>query len=236
MKKFIIVAISFILILSFSIPCFATTHGNMHEYENHAVYGQYCYSSDPNVNVSTLTNGKYIIETASGLIVTVVPENPNSELLLVVRTIPKTDEAYSWFEKCFQSFDGNIIPLDIYYVDADGNRINIYDDILIEINSNDKVNKVFTLSTDGVVNIVTHLDLRTNIFDIVSGHRRYEACKKLGMKTIPAIFKEMSYDEAVIAMVDSNLQREHILPSEKARALKMKTEAMKRTAGRPSKN
>lgn len=84
--------------------------------------------------------------------------------------------------------------------------------------------------------IVTHLDLRTNKFDIVSGHRRYEACKKLGIKTIPAIFKEMSYDEAVIDMVDSNLQREHILPSEKAKALKMKTEAMKRTAGRPSKN
>lgn len=75
--------------------------------------------------------------------------------------------------------------------------------------------------------IVTHLDLRTNKFDIVSGHRRYEACKKLGIKTIPAIYKEMSYDEAVIAMVDSNLQREHILPSEKARACKMKNDAMK---------
>lgn len=75
--------------------------------------------------------------------------------------------------------------------------------------------------------IVTHLDLRTNKFDIVSGHRRYEACKKLGIKTIPAIYKEMSYDEAVIAMVDSNLQREHILPSEKARAYKMKNDAMK---------
>lgn len=75
--------------------------------------------------------------------------------------------------------------------------------------------------------IVTHLDLRTNKFDIVSGHRRYEACKKLGIKTIPVIFKEMSYDEAVIAMVDSNLQREHILPSEKARAYKMKNDAMK---------
>lgn len=75
--------------------------------------------------------------------------------------------------------------------------------------------------------IVTHLDLRTNKFDIVSGHRRYEACKKLGIQTIPAIFKEMSYDEAVIAMVDSNMQREHILPSEKARAYKMKNDAMK---------
>lgn len=154
MKKFIIVAISLILILTFSIPCFAATYGNMHEYENHAVYGQYRYSSDPNVYMCTLTNGKYIIETASGLIVTVVPKNPDSQLRLVVRIIPKTDEAYSWFEKCFQSFDGNIIPLDIYYVDADGNRINIYDDILIEINSNDKVNKVFTLSTDGVVDSI----------------------------------------------------------------------------------
>lgn len=64
-------------------------------------------------------------------------------------------------------------------------------------------------------------------YEIISGHRRVEVCKKLGIQTVPAIVREMSKDEAVIAMVDSNLQREHLLPSEKAFAYKMKLEAMK---------
>ena len=64
-------------------------------------------------------------------------------------------------------------------------------------------------------------------YEIISGHRRVEVCKELGIKTVPAIIKVMSKDEAVIAMVDSNLQREHLLPSEKAFAYKMKLEAMR---------
>jgi ParB family chromosome partitioning protein len=57
-----------------------------------------------------------------------------------------------------------------------------------------------------------------------------------GLKTLPVIVRNMDDDQAVIQMVDSNLQREHILPSERAFAYKMKLEAIKRTAGRPSKN
>ena len=64
-------------------------------------------------------------------------------------------------------------------------------------------------------------------YEIISGHRRVEACKELGIQIVPAIVREISKDEAVIAMVDSNLQREHLLPSEKAFAYKMKLEAMK---------
>ena len=64
-------------------------------------------------------------------------------------------------------------------------------------------------------------------YEIISGHRRVEVCKELGIQTIPAIVRDMTKDEAVIAMVDSNLQREHLLPSEKAFAYKMKLEAMK---------
>lgn len=64
-------------------------------------------------------------------------------------------------------------------------------------------------------------------YEIISGHRRVEVCKELGIKTVPAIVREMTKDEAVIAMVDSNLQREHLLPSEKAFAYKMKLEALK---------
>ena len=73
-------------------------------------------------------------------------------------------------------------------------------------------------------------------YEIISGHRRQHAAELAGLTTLPVIVRNMSDDEAVIHMVDSNLQREHILPSERAFAYKMKLDAMKRTAGRPSKN
>ena len=73
-------------------------------------------------------------------------------------------------------------------------------------------------------------------YELISGHRRLAACKALGMETMPVIIRDLTDEEAVITMVDSNLQREHILPSEKAFAYKMKMDAMKRKAGRPEKN
>ena len=73
-------------------------------------------------------------------------------------------------------------------------------------------------------------------YELISGHRRLAACKALGMDTMPVIIRKLTDEEAVITMVDSNLQREHILPSEKAFAYKMKMEALKRKAGRHEKN
>ena len=64
-------------------------------------------------------------------------------------------------------------------------------------------------------------------YELISGHRRLAACKALGMDTMPVIVRKLTDEEAVITMVDSNLQREHILPSEKAFAYKMKYEALK---------
>ena len=64
-------------------------------------------------------------------------------------------------------------------------------------------------------------------YELVSGHRRRLAAQKLGLPTVPVLVREMTDDEAVILMVDSNLQRENLLPSEKAFAYKMKLEAMK---------
>ena len=64
-------------------------------------------------------------------------------------------------------------------------------------------------------------------YELISGHRRLAACKALGMDTMPAIVRDLTDEEAVITMVDSNLQREHILPSEKAFAYKMKLDALK---------
>ena len=69
-------------------------------------------------------------------------------------------------------------------------------------------------------------------YELISGHRRLAACKALGMDTMPVIIRDLTDEEAVITMVDSNLQREHILPSEKAFAYKMKYDAIKRSPGR----
>lgn len=72
-------------------------------------------------------------------------------------------------------------------------------------------------------------------FEIISGHRRKHACELAGFSSMPVIVRNLSSDEATIIMVDSNLQREDILPSERAKAYKMKLEAIKRHAGRPTK-
>ena len=72
-------------------------------------------------------------------------------------------------------------------------------------------------------------------FENLSGHRRLHAAQLAGLETVPVIVKEMDDDAAIIFMVDSNLQRENILPSERAFSYKMKLEAMKHQAGRPSK-
>lgn len=72
-------------------------------------------------------------------------------------------------------------------------------------------------------------------YELVSGHRRKKACELAGLETLKCEVKELTHDEAIIVMVESNLQRSTILPSEKAFAYKMRLEAMKRQAGRPAK-
>lgn len=72
-------------------------------------------------------------------------------------------------------------------------------------------------------------------YEMVSGHRRKRAYELAGIEKIPARVQELTRDEAILAMVDSNLQRERILPSEKAKAYKMRMEALRRQAGRPKK-
>ena len=72
-------------------------------------------------------------------------------------------------------------------------------------------------------------------YELVSGHRRHKACELAELETMPVIVRNLDDDKATIFMVDSNLQRENILPSERAFAYKMKLEAIKRTAGRPTK-
>ena len=84
-----------------------------------------------------------------------------------------------------------------------------------------------SVKENGLLQPIIVRSFSAGTYEIISGHRRVEACKELGMQTVPAIVREMTKDEAVIAMVDSNLQREHLLPSEKAFAYKMKLDALK---------
>ena len=87
----------------------------------------------------------------------------------------------------------------------------------------------------GVLTPLIARPLEEGGYEIISGHRRVHAAEAAGLMEVPVIVRDMTDDEAVVLMVDSNLQRENILPSERAFAYKMKNEAMKRSAGRPSK-
>ena len=94
---------------------------------------------------------------------------------------------------------------------------------------------VESIRENGILNPVIVRPDQNGDYEMISGHRRLHAAGIVGLKKVPAIVKEMSDDEAIIKMVDANIQREEILPSEKAYAYKMKLEAMKRSAGRPTK-
>ena len=95
---------------------------------------------------------------------------------------------------------------------------------------------VSSIEMNGVLNPIILRKKEGERYEIIAGHRRKYACRKLDIKLIPSIVRELSREDAIIEMVDSNLQRECILPSEKARAYKMKMDAMKRKAGRPGKD
>ena len=84
-----------------------------------------------------------------------------------------------------------------------------------------------SIRQQGVLNPIMVRPLDTGEYEVISGHRRLHACKKAGIKMIPAFIYSMDRSEAVVAMVDSNLHREKLLPSEKAFAYKMKMDAMK---------
>ena len=93
---------------------------------------------------------------------------------------------------------------------------------------------VQSIKERGVLTAITLRTKEDGRYEVVSGHRRKKACELAGLETARAEIKELTRDEAAILMVDSNYQRSNIMPSEKAFAYKMKLEAMKRQAGRPT--
>ena len=94
---------------------------------------------------------------------------------------------------------------------------------------------VDSIKQSGVLTPIIARPHKDGGYEILSGHRRVKACELAGITEIPVVVKNLDDDTATILLVDSNLQREHILPSEKAFAYQMKLEAMKRKAGRPLK-
>ena len=95
---------------------------------------------------------------------------------------------------------------------------------------------VNSIRENGILTPVLVRPIDNNKYEMISGHRRMHAAGLLQMNVIPAIIRDMSDEEAVVKMVDSNIQREELLPSEKAFAYKMKLDAMKRQAGQQAKN
>ena len=95
---------------------------------------------------------------------------------------------------------------------------------------------VESIKRNGVMTPATVRLKKDGRYELISGHRRKKACELAGLETLKCEVKELTRDEAIIIMVESNLQRSTILPSEKAFAYKMRLEAMKRQAGRPTKD
>ena len=89
-----------------------------------------------------------------------------------------------------------------------------------------------SILTQGLLTPLVVRPLENGTYEVISGHRRLYACKKAGIETVPALIVDMDRDAAAIALVDSNLHREHILPSEKAFAYKLKMDALKRQGQR----
>ena len=111
----------------------------------------------------------------------------------------------------------NIIPLD---------QIDDFPDHPFQVKNDDSMEQLIrSIELNGVLTPLIVRQKEDGRYELISGHRRNYACVILGVTQIPVIVRELSRDEAVIEMVDSNLQREYILPSEKARAYKMKMDA-----------
>ena len=91
---------------------------------------------------------------------------------------------------------------------------------------------VFSVLTQGLLTPIVVRETDTEEYEVISGHRRLRACQKAGIETVPALIYSMDRDAAIIALVDSNLHREHLLPSEKAFAYRMKMEAESRQGQR----
>lgn len=136
-------------------------------------------------------------------------------------TLPKLDDLFTTQEMRDDAKLERVknIPLD---------ELHPFKDHPFKVQNNEEMERMIeSIRKVGAITPALARPLPDGGYELISGHRRLAACQVLGIETMPVIVREMSDDEAVIAMVDANLQRETILPSEKAFAYKMKLEAIK---------
>ena len=113
------------------------------------------------------------------------------------------------------------------------NLLQPFEDHPFKVTDDEEMDQlVWSVLTQGLLTPLVVRPLPTGKYEVISGHRRLHACKKAGIDTIPALITNMDRDAAAIALVDSNLHREHILPSEKALAYKLKMDALSRQGQR----
>ena len=125
------------------------------------------------------------------------------------------------------------VPQTAGTTDVDVNAIYPFENHPFKVLDDEKMEElVDSIKLNGILTPVIVRPDDEGTYEMISGHRRLHAAKRAGLQKIPAIVKEMTNDDAILAMVDSNLQREEILPSEKAFAYKMKYEAIRRQGAR----
>ena len=108
------------------------------------------------------------------------------------------------------------------------NKLKPFENHPFQVKDDDEMDQlVFSILTQGLLTPITVRATDTGEYEVISGHRRLRACQKAGIETVPALIYSMDRDAAIIALVDSNLHRERLLPSEKAHAYKMKMDAMR---------
>lgn len=145
----------------------------------------------------------------------------------VIDFMKKKEEVYSFP----QQKDGAVVETDIRMIpleelqDFEGHPFKVENDmVLFEL--------MLSIEKEGVIVPALARPKADGGYELIAGHRRKAACKWVGLDSMPVVIRDLDDNQAVIAMVDSNLQREHLKPSEKAFAYKMKLEAMKRQGAR----
>ena len=153
-----------------------------------------------------------------------------------MKNVPKIDLGLTGYDELFMNDTERMETKLPHIYDIPLELIDDFPDHPFKVRDDeDMMQLVESVKERGIITPVTLRPKEDGRYEIVSGHRRKKACELAGFETVKAEVREMSRDEAIILMVESNFQRSQILPSEKAFAYKMRLEAMKRQAGRPSK-
>ena len=153
-----------------------------------------------------------------------------------MKNVPKIDLGLTGYDELFMNDTERMETKLPHIYDIPIELIDDFPDHPFKVRDDeDMMQLVESVKERGIITPVTLRPKEDGRYEIISGHRRKKACELAGFETVKAEVREMTRDEAIILMVESNFQRSQILPSEKAFAYKMRLEAMKRQAGRPSK-